>query len=115
MEYQAFIHALYEKLEFKKPNVSSKILKVESDCIYYSIGESGKSKKVTFEEFRGAFNELERKNEITRNWFNDALPKQAKSAPCSFTTIGGLMQHFGLVSYKRGAYTKIEKKILERL
>ena len=108
MEYRSFINGLYENLEFKKANVSSKILKIESDSIYYSIGKRGNSKKVTFEEFRTAFTELDRKNQITRNWFNEAFPKKAKSAPCSFTTIGGLMQHFGLVSYNRGTYTKLD-------
>ncbi|OLN21326.1 hypothetical protein BTO30_15560 [Domibacillus antri] len=106
MEYATFKESLYKGLEFKKAKVTSKILKIEDNCIRYSIGQNGNSKKVTFEEFQAAFKEIKVNGCITRNWYNYAFPNQAKAAGCNFTTIGGLLQHFSYVSYSSGKYTK---------
>lgn len=82
------------------------MLKIEEDGIRYSIGKNGNSKKVTFEEIQLAISEVERNGCITRQWFNETFPIQAKTAGCNFTTIGGLLQHFLYVKFSPGKYTK---------
>ncbi|HWL23319.1 MAG TPA: hypothetical protein VNR38_06155 [Ureibacillus sp.] len=107
MDFSTFREALHEGLVFRKPNVTSTILKIGDDGVTYSIGKNGNSKKVSFEILHAAFQELDQNQSLTRKWFNECFPTQAKIASCSFTTIGGLFQHFKLATYVRGNYKKI--------
>lgn len=108
MNFQQFKGSLFVSLEFKKANVSSQVLKIDTDGILYSIGQNGNSKKVTFEEFQAAFDEIDRNGCITRKWYNVAFPKKAKTSSCNFTTIGGLLQHFSHVIHSPSTYTKVK-------
>ena len=108
MNFQQFECSRFVNLEFIKANVSSRVLKIDSDGIWYSIGQKGNSKKVTFEEFQAAFDEVDRNGCITRKWYNKAFPRQAKTASCNFTTIGGLLQRFSHVIYSRGTYSQLK-------
>jgi hypothetical protein len=108
MDFQQFEGSLSVDLVFKKANVSSRVLKIDTDGILYSIGQKGNSKKVKFEEFQAAFDEIARNGCITRKWYNEAFPKQAKTASCNFTTIGGLLQHFSHVIHSRGVYSQVK-------
>lgn len=88
-------------------NGSSRIIRIDGKGIYYSIGKIGSNKRVTFVELETAFNELQNNGMITRKWYRETFPKHVNSAPCNFTTIGGLLQHFGLAVYNgRGIYSK---------
>jgi len=90
-----------------KVDKSSKIIRIDDKGIYYSIGEGNNYKKVSFVELEAAFYELHNNEMITRKWYRETFPKHVNSAPCNFTTIGGLLQHFGLAVYNgRGIYLK---------
>lgn len=53
-----------------------------------------------------SFNQVIINGEISKIWFNKMFPNQAKTSPCSFTTIGGILEHVGLVSYNKNRYIK---------
>lgn len=106
MNYLSFKNSLYEGLEFHKPNVISTILKIDENGFTYSIGKVGNYKKISFEVLEAAFHELSQNDSFSKKWFSVNFPNLAKTASCNFTTIGGLMQHFGLATYKRGTYIK---------
>lgn len=107
MEFDEFKASLNVGLVFKKAKVNSEIIKIESDGIRYSIGENGNSKKVYFEEFKCAIEEINNKGFITRKWYNKTFPIQAKAASCNFTTIGGLLGYFSKVRYETGKFIKV--------
>ncbi|MFJ5791026.1 hypothetical protein ACIP9G_13195 [Lysinibacillus sp. NPDC093197] len=104
MSFNEFKQAIVIGLTFDKPNVQSTITKVDSDGFHYSIGQNGNSKKVAYAVLEKSFEELQATNEFSRAWFKEAFPVVAKEAPCSFTTIGGLFQHFDLATYEKAAY-----------
>ena len=86
---------------------SSRVIRVDEKGICYSIGKIGNYKKVSYVELEAAFYELQNNNKITRKWYEETFPKQAKSAPCNFTTIGGLLLHFRLAIHNgKGIYSK---------
>ena len=68
-------------------------------------------KGITETEFVEAYNRLCETGELTRKWFEKALPKCAKEGGCNFTTIGeifvllGEAFHSGLGVYKRKLHT----------
>lgn len=97
-------NAIVVDLKFAKPNVMSTIVKVDSDGFYYSIGQNGNSKKVTYDVFNQCYLQLQTNGSFTREWFNEKFPVIANTASCSFTTIGGLFQHFGLANYQKSTY-----------
>lgn len=84
--------------------MKSTIVKITPDGFHYSIGQNGNSKKVPYEVFDQSYHQLQTSGELSREWFNNQFPKIAKEAPCSFTTIGGLFQHFGLATYQKPIY-----------
>lgn len=108
MSFNELKQAIEPGLTFEKPNVQSSIIKIDDDGFYYSIGQNGNSKKVTFDVFEQCYNRLQEKEELSRAWFNATFPVIAKSASCNFTTIGGLLQHFGLANYHKSIYIKKE-------
>ena len=66
-------------------------------------------KGITSTEFTSAYNELMKSGELTRNWFNSALPACAKEGGCNFTTIGGVFQLLGIATYaERGSYLRVK-------
>ena len=91
-------------LTFDKPTVQSAIVKVDSDGFYYSIGCNGNSKKVTYVVLAQCLEQLQNTNIFSRSWFEETFPSIERVAPCSFTTIGGLFQHFNLASYEKATY-----------
>ncbi|CAM5208008.1 hypothetical protein UACE39S_00332 [Ureibacillus acetophenoni] len=99
MNHSTFKESLYEGLEFKKPTVKSMILKIVDLGFTYSIGKEDNYKKVKFEILEAGFQELIQNSSVSKKWFAENFPNIAKTAPCNYTTIGGLMQHFGLVKY----------------
>lgn len=95
-------------LEFKKVKASSKILAITDKGIKYSLGKNGNSKTVSFKELKEAIDELEDTGCISREWYSKKFPIQSKSAPCNYSTIGGLLMHVSYVSYDKGKYLKVE-------
>lgn len=108
MSFNELKQSIVPGLEFKKTNVQSSILAIDSEGFYYSIGQNGNSKKVTYDVLEKCYDHLFSTNEFSRNWFNAVFPSIAKTAPCNFTTIGGLFQHFGLAAYQKATYIKKE-------
>lgn len=104
MEFQEVINSIYVGMKVKKPKVESIILAIDGTRIRYSIGNKGNSKYITTEMLEEAFNEVITNGEISKAWFNKMFPNQAKTSPCSFTTIGGILEHIGLVTYKKNKY-----------
>ncbi|KAA0965273.1 hypothetical protein FQ087_02900 [Sporosarcina sp. ANT_H38] len=81
-------------------------MNVDEIGISYSIGKNGRYKKVGFDVMEAAYNELMKNGILKRTWFVEKYPKQSKSSPCNFTTLGGLLQHFELAIYNKGVYIK---------
>lgn len=106
MVYQEVINSIYVGMKIKKPRVESEIIAIEGTRILYSIGNKGNSKYITTEMLEDAFNEVITNGELSRTWFNNSFPNQAKTSPCSFTTLGGILEHVGLVGYKKNKYIK---------
>lgn len=102
---QSFVTGLEFKKK-KKPNVQSSILAIDPEGFYYSIGQNGNSKKVTYDILEKCYDHLFSANEFSRNWFNAIFPSIAKAAPCNFTS--GLFQQFGIATYQKGTYIKRE-------
>ena len=98
MSFNEFKQSITSGLQFEKPNVQSSILKIDEEGFYYSIGQNGNSKKVTCDVLEKCYQQLESTNTFSRKWFNTTFPLITKSAPCNFTTIGGLFQHFGIAT-----------------
>ena len=98
-------------LTFDKPTVQSAVVKVGSDGFYYSIGRNGNSKKITYVVLAQCLEQLQNTNTFSRAWFKEVFPSIEKTAPCSFTTIGGLFQYFNLASYENATYKKRSKNI----
>lgn len=109
MDFLTFKDYLYEGLKFQKPNVASTILKIDDEGVTYSIGKNRLSKKVRFDVLNAFFQELVQNHSITKKWFTEKYPTQAKTAPCNFTTIGGLFQHFNFATYTREEYKGVRK------
>lgn len=107
MDFLTFKNSLSAGLEFHKPNVTSRILKIDNKGFTYSIGRKGNYKKVSFDLLEEAYHELFQNQSFNRIWFKERFPTIEKSASCTFTTIGGLFQHFNLATYKKGNYIKI--------
>ncbi|WP_346235267.1 hypothetical protein MKY04_02640 [Lysinibacillus telephonicus] len=91
-------------LEIKKIRATSKILAITDKGIKYSLGTSGNSKNISFQELKEAINELKVKGSISREWYAKQFPIQSKSAPCNYSTIGGLLMHVSYASYDKGKY-----------
>jgi len=108
MDFYKMKQAIVPGLTFEKPTTQSTILKIDDKAFTYSIGENGRSKKIRFDVLETCFHQLESTRILSRSWFNTTFPSIAKSAPCSFTTIGGLFQHFGFATYQKPAYIKKE-------
>ena len=108
MSFNELKQSIIPGLQFEKPNVQSSILKIDQEGFYYSIGQNGNSKKVTYDVLEKCYYQLESTNTLSKKWFNTTFPSIAKSAPCNFTTIGGLFQHFGIATYQKSTYIKKE-------
>lgn len=108
MSFDELKKSIQPGLTFEKPNVQSSIIKINDTSFYYSIGQQGHSKKVTYDVFEQCYNRLYMAEELNRAWFKATFPSIAKASPCNFTTIGGLLQHFGLAYYRKSAYIKKE-------
>lgn len=106
MVFQEVINSIYVGMKIKKPRVESEILAIDGTQIKYSIGNKGNLKYITTEMLEEAFNEVITNGEISKLWFNKMFPNQAKTSPCSFTTIGGILEHLGLVRYNKNKYIK---------
>ena len=100
---------IYDGMKFSKPKVKSKIIKVLKDGFTYKIGENGNYKKVTFREVEGAIEKVEQTGSFNRIWYEETFPREAKSNPCNFTSIGGVLQELGYVKYVDKKYIKIDK------
>lgn len=105
MDIDYFKINIYNDMIFKKVTCSSKIIKVYNDGFTYKIGTNN-SKKVNYEEVYEAIKEIEINGFINRKWYENTFPKKSKSNPCNFTTIGGVLQELGYVSYINGRYEK---------
>lgn len=99
MSFQKILQSIYVGKKIRKPRTETEILSIDEQGFYYRIGEKNK-KKVTFLEIKGALEKLDRDRFINRKWYNDQFEKIAKSKPCNFSTIGGLLVDLGLVEYK---------------
>ncbi|RNC99555.1 hypothetical protein [Lysinibacillus halotolerans] len=108
MSIEELLKSMNIGVEFKKIKSSSKILAVTKKGIKYSLGKNGNSKTVTFKELKEAIDELEGTGCISREWYSKKFPIQSKSAPCNYSTIGGLLMHVSYVSYDKGKYLKVE-------
>lgn len=106
MVFQEVINSISVGMKIKKPRVESEILAIDGIRIKYSIGNKGNSKYITTEMLEGAFNEVITNGEISKTWFNSMFPNQARTSPCSFTTLGGILEHIGLVRYNKNKYIK---------
>lgn len=106
MEFQEVINSIYVGMKIKKPRLESEIIAIEDTRIIYSIGNKGNSKNITTEMLVGAFNEILTNGELSRTWFNKTYPNQSKTSPCSFTTLGGILEHLGFLEYKQNKYIK---------
>lgn len=106
MEFPEVINSIYEGMKIKKPRVESTILSIAGTRIRYSIGNKGNSKYITTKMLEDAFKEVTTNGEISKAWFNKMFPNQANTSPCSFTTIGGILEHVGLVRYNKSKYIK---------
>lgn len=109
MSFNEFKKSIVIGLIFEKPNVQSSIFKIDQDGFHYSIGQKGNSKKVTYDVFEQCYIQLQTTNEFSRKWFDETFPSLARNAACSFTTIGGLFQHFGLATYQKSTYIKFKE------
>ena len=77
----------------------------EPALIYTMKG--GHEKGITESEWRCAFEQLQRKGELTKPWFKDALAKCWKEGDCNFTTIGGVLVLLGVATYNgNGCYKR---------
>ncbi len=75
-------------------------------ALIYTI-EGGHAKGITESEWRRAFEQLQRKGELTKPWFKDALAKCSKEGDCNFTTIGGVLVLLGVATYNgNGCYKR---------
>lgn len=108
MSFDELKQSIQPGLTFPKPIVRSSIVKVDEEGFYYSIGQRGRSNKITFDLFEQCYNRLQSTDELSRAWFKATFPSLGKVASCNFTTIGGLFQQFGLVHYRKAAYIKKE-------
>jgi len=106
MVFQEVINSIYVGMKIKKPRVESEILAVDDTRIKYSIGNKGNSKNITTKMLEDAFNEVIKNGELSRTWFNKTFSNQAKTSPCSFTTLGGILEHIGLIRYNKNKYIK---------
>lgn len=106
MSFEELKSSIHLGLTFDKPTVQSSIVKVMDNGFYYSIGQNGKSKKVTYDLLEKCFQQFNHSKIFSRAWFKEAFPSIEKTAPCSFTTIGGLFQHFNLAYYEKSTYQK---------
>ncbi|MCM3721185.1 hypothetical protein [Solibacillus isronensis] len=106
MEFQEVINSIYVGMKFKKPRVESEIIAINDKRIIYSIGNKGNSKNITIEALENAFNEILTNGELSRTWFNKSYPSLAKTSPCNFTSLGGILEHIGLVEYIQKKYIK---------
>ncbi len=61
-------------------------------------------KGITISEWEQAHRQLQENGEISRQWFNRNMPACAKEGGCNFTTIGGVFELLGIVTYQRGRY-----------
>lgn len=108
MSFNEVKQSITPGLQFEKPNVQSSIIKIDREGFHYSIGQNGNSKKVTYDVLEKCYYQLKSTKEFSREWFNATFPSIAKAAPCNFTTIGGLFQHFNLATYQKPTYIKKE-------
>ena len=106
MSFEELKSAIHVGLTFDKPTVQSSIVNVMDNGFYYSIGQDGKSKKVTYDVLEKCFQQLNQQNNLSRAWFKETFPSIEKIAPCNFTTIGGLFQYFNLAYYEKANYKK---------
>ncbi|MEG1312638.1 MAG: hypothetical protein RSD47_11645 [Romboutsia sp.] len=109
MDINYFKSSIYNGMNFHKVKGVSQILNVVDDGFTYAIGKNGNYKKVTYDEVENAIYEIEQRGYINRKWFEETFPKIAKSKPCNFTSIGGVLQALDYVTYVEKRYQKIIK------
>ncbi|MCI6952658.1 MAG: hypothetical protein MR839_01975 [Spirochaetia bacterium] len=97
-----------------KPNTSARILKIavanihgeEKDSFYYLIGSS-RTKAVPFDTLYAAYQRLTETGTFSRAWYRETFPAEARSRPCNFSTIGGVLVVLGFAEYmKNGVYRR---------
>jgi hypothetical protein len=80
------------------------------DAMFYEIPSSkpgGKptTKNISISTIKAVARYVEAHAEFTAEWFKRTFPDEHASAPCNFTTLGGLMELAGVVRYEsRGRY-----------
>lgn len=101
-----FKEVIYLGALIPKPNKVTVVTKLDDDGFRYKIGDSN-SKKVLYNDLNLAILELSQSKEINRKWFNDTFGNRAKSNPCNYTTIGGVLINMKLAYYDKGSYKAI--------
>ncbi len=108
MNINDITNSLFVGMKIQKPTKETEILKIMENGFYYRIGKSNQ-KKVTYEEIEEALKEINQNGALTRSWYKERFPKIAKSKPCNFTSIGGILVKFQLAEYKNNKYVYKEK------
>lgn len=85
-------------MEIPKPKKTTTVIKVDNDSFKYRIGESN-YKKVRFDDICKAIEEIKNNKIISRKWFELRFGDRAKSNPCNYTTIGGVLVRIGIAEY----------------
>ena len=109
------IKKLPPNTEVKKPNSIAYTdgWSENAEGLRYKFG-SMRTKIVRVKLFEMALVELRATSQLTRGWFKTTFPKEQKSAPCNFTTIGGVFELLGLVKYAgSGKYVIVNPKELD--
>lgn len=84
----------------------AKICGEKKDSFYYSIGSSS-IKAVPFDTLYAAYQRLTETGTFSRAWYRETFPAEARSRPCNFTTIGGVLVVLGFAEYmKNGIYRR---------
>ena len=84
----------------------AKIYGEKKDSFYYSIGSS-RTKAVPFGTLYAAYQRLTETGTFSRTWYKETFPAEARSRPCNFTTIGGVLVVLGFAEYmENGVYRR---------
>lgn len=84
----------------------AKIYGEEKDSFYYLIGSS-RTKAVPFDTLYAAYQRLTETGTFSRAWYKETFPAEARSRPCNFTTIGGVLVALGFAEYMgNGVYRR---------
>ncbi len=88
----------------------------ETALVYRIPNHSGGrpyEKGITDTDWRLALQQLIKAGELTRDWFNSAMPRCAKEGGCNFTTIGGILSLLRIATYTaRGTYSLVDEALI---